>query len=471
MITTGGVILMSSSSSLYATTDVMALSSTISNIIQSKYPIIFEQSFQTLTSSSLSWIDKQFDNELEFVRIDNTTTKPTTEIAATTVCTHQVDIEEDPGNNNHEEEEQQQQRNITIAKVLIRRIVYKCLDKYSTISSRVEVEEALKYYALPQDLQDDLFSDMEARLNLKHGMMQFINYKITVNAFRNNDDLDDNNHNYNGSNYYKAILWENILTHPITSYVPVQCQSCGYIIPDEYNNTDGDTDANIGLTEVAPTFEEQPFVRTGWFRGPRLQPKVFQLNCPKCEHVSRWYRSRSPQIILNPNRWGRLCGEQEDLKLDLANYLSIGIRTVLPLDWDHIWKSWHLRKDKDEERNFVLRLDEGIGSFTRIFAICPTPNECGDITDLYFLKACRHSLSPNKDHNQANEDDDNNNNNNNNSNNKVEEEKSMNRYYQIIDEARRDNTGSKTQSNTVNGYAIHRSKLTATEVSKEYKML
>ena len=43
----------------------------------------------------------------------------------------------------------------------------------------------------------------------------------------------------------------------------------------------------------------------------------------------------------------------------------------------------------------------------------------------------------------------------------------MNRYYQIIDEARRDNTGSKTQSNTVNGYAIHRSKLTATEVSKE----
>ncbi|OEU10450.1 hypothetical protein FRACYDRAFT_246844 [Fragilariopsis cylindrus CCMP1102] len=451
MIITRGIILMSLSSSLSSPLYTTTAFSSISNIIQSKYPIIFEQSFQTLTSSSLCWIDKQFDNE--FVRLDNTAAAAAAAAAATTVCTHQVDdIEEDPGNDNHEKEEeeeeeqqqqQQQPRNTIIAKVLIRRIIYKCLDKYSTVSSKLEVEEALRYYALPKDLQDELFSKYGGTFKPKtwyDAMNQLRDY--CQRLICNNDDLDDDNHNNDSiDGYYKAMLWEHVLNHPITSYVPVQCQSCGHIIPDEYNtdpinsNTTAaaaataDADANIGLTEVEPTFEEQPFVRTGWFRGPRLlKPKVFQLDCPKCKHVSRWYRSRSPQMILNPNRWGRLCGEQEDLRLDLANYLSI---------------------------------DEGIGSFTRIFAICPTPNDCGDITDVYFLKACRHSYSHNKDHNQAVGDD-----NVNNNNNEVEEE-SMNRYYQIIDEARRDNTGSKTQSNTVNGYAIHRSKLTATEVSKE----
>jgi ribosomal protein S27E len=279
--------------------DVTALSSISINIIQSNYPILFEQSFQTVTSSSLCWIDQQFDNELDFVRIDDNTAK-----AATTVCTYQVDIEEDPGDNNHEEEEiqqqqqqQQQPRNIIIAKIVIRRIVYKCLNKYSTISSKLEVEEALKYYALPKDLQEELFSKYGGTFKPQtwyDAIHQLQNY---CTRLCNNDK---NNNDSNNGDY--------LVTHPITSYVPVQCQSCGHIIPDEYNTNNND-DANIGLTEVEPTSEEQPFVRTGWFRGPRLQSKVFELDCPKCDHVSRWYRSSSSKnYIKSKIDGGRLCG-------------------------------------------------------------------------------------------------------------------------------------------------------------------
>jgi len=302
------------SSSLYAaTTAVMVLSN-----LQGRNPIVFEQSFQTLTSSSLSWIDKEFDNELlseQLVRMNTTNTTTITDTQVVDV------IEEVSDNNNHEEQEQEQeeqlkqQRNIIIAKVLIRRIVYKCLDKYSTISSTLDVDDALKYHTLPKDLQVELFSKYgggggggTASSSRPKTWYDAINQ--LQNHCRRICHDDDNNDSSNDSNYYKAILWEHILNHPITAYVPVQCQSCGHIIPDEYNNnnnnnnnndpsnysantTTDDADADIGLTEVEPTSEEQPFVRTGWFRGPRIKPKVFVLDCPKCKHVSRWYRKLS----------------------------------------------------------------------------------------------------------------------------------------------------------------------------------
>lgn len=82
--------------------------------------------------------------------------------------------------------------------------------------------------------------------------------------------------------------------------------------------------------------EERPFVRAGWFRGPR-GAVVFSYSCPDCQAVSRWYRAVHPEITLNPRKWGRLCGETEDLKMWLARYLGVRLRVCCPLDWDHVW--------------------------------------------------------------------------------------------------------------------------------------
>jgi hypothetical protein len=93
------------SSSLYAaTTTVMVLSN-----LQGRNPIVFEQSFQTLTSSSLSWIDKEFDNELlseQLVRMNTTNTTTITDTQVVDV------IEEVSDNNNHEEQEQEQEEQL-----------------------------------------------------------------------------------------------------------------------------------------------------------------------------------------------------------------------------------------------------------------------------------------------------------------------------------------------------------------------
>ena len=421
---------------LYAVTITSAM---ILKNIRANDPINFEKSFQALTSSSLSWLDKEFDKEVEKSRLAMSHGSK-----LSSGGNEEIENKINEGSVHSKEElPPEQQRNVAIAKALIRRIVYKCLHKYSTISSKSDIEKALKYHVLPKEMQANLHSKYgpdEGNLpnSWYDAIQQLQNYCKLIC-----DDTDD----YVA---YKRALWEHILTHPITAYIPVQCQSCGYIVPDEYNSNVNDAD--IGLSEVEPSPEEKPHVRTGWFRGPRLEPKVFQLDCPNCGHVSRWYRSRSPYIILNPNKWGRLCGEQQDLILDLANYLDINIRTILPLDWDHIWSeyqvddddglssysnTWNLQNNADE-RNFVVRLDEGIGYFTRIFAICTNPISSGDVSDLYFNFRLDEKFGRN-----------------------------INRYQQMMEEARNDESGLKTQSHTVNGYAIDRSKLTTAEITKE----
>ena len=45
---------------------------------------------------------------------------------------------------------------------------------------------------------------------------------------------------------------------------------------------------------------------------PVLKILPFTEGCPACQYTSRWFRSSHPEITLNPQRWGRLCGEQED---------------------------------------------------------------------------------------------------------------------------------------------------------------
>ena len=107
----------------------------------------------------------------------------------------------------------------------------------------------------------------------------------------------------------KEALWAQVMAHEMTAYVPVQCQSCGHRVPDE--TTPGNTDAEVGLSEAAPTAEEAPLVRGGWYRGPR-GPVVFVLDCPACGARSRWFRSAAASVTLNRRHWGRLCGEQED---------------------------------------------------------------------------------------------------------------------------------------------------------------
>ena len=82
-------------------------------------------------------------------------------------------------------------------------------------------------------------------------------------------------------------------------------------------------------------------------------------------------------------------GEQEDLRLTLADYLDISVRLGVPLDWDHVWteyqsseKSNCWRVEDGSPRNFMCRLDEGIGSWTCVWSIHPNPKLCQDITFL-----------------------------------------------------------------------------------------
>ena len=59
-------------------------------------------------------------------------------------------------------------------------------------------------------------------------------------------------------------LWRQVEQHPMVEYVPVQCQSCGRQVADRFPAGE-----EPGLSEEEPTDEERPYVRRGWFRGPR----------------------------------------------------------------------------------------------------------------------------------------------------------------------------------------------------------
>lgn len=238
-----------------------------------------------------------------------------------------------------------------------------------------------------------------------------------------------------------AALWQRVERHPIAEYVHVQCQSCGHLIPDSFP---AEEDPN--LSEEEPQPEERPFVRAGWFRGPR-GAVVFVFRCPDCGAVSRWFRATHPEVTLNPNRWGRLCGEREDLKAWLAQYLGVRLRVCLPLDWDHVWTEVF---DGDSWRpldpncvDFARRLNEGIGSWTHVLAI-GTPGS-GDmvaateeVTEKYLRMA------------KASEDE-------------------VTAWRRQIHSAREDPTGQDTQSRTSHGHTLLCAGLEDHEITAELR--
>jgi len=108
---------------------------------------------------------------------------------------------------------------------------------------------------------------------------------------------------------------------PCFKYLDSRCQHCG---------------STSGKTTVAPPETEDE-------RNPRfnLEGRVYVLHCDKCGKKSRWWRSQAPEIMLNPNNWGRRCGECADLWAWFAGYLGVGQRYVISVDNDHIWtETW-----------------------------------------------------------------------------------------------------------------------------------
>jgi hypothetical protein len=320
-----------------------------------------------------------------------------------------------------------------IAQAVVRRIAHKFLNKYASISPPDQVENALKHHTLPEDLQLELLERYGGgKPRTWYDALQQLKQK---SASSSDDDPS-------------SELWRLILDHPMTSYVPVQCQSCGHVVPDD-SSPSKLSDADVGLSEEEPTSQELE-LRGGWFRGPRL-PKIFRLECPNCHAVSRWYRSGHPQVILNPHRWGRLCGEQEDLRLNLANYLQTPVRMCLPLDWDHVWSEFLVggRGDNDNNhnhnhnqwevsdgsaRNFAVRLNEGIGAWTGVWAIHPDPELCGDVTNEYL--SCQQQGGRSENTHATN----------------------MGQYREVVEAARTDPTADATQAKTLNGFVLQRAK-------------
>ena len=402
-----------------AVSAAMALSS-----LRARDPVVFEKSFQTLTASSLSWIDDGLTSAETKNFVQNGTDEENAAIES-----------KSPGS---PEDHVLRHYYRVVAEALIRRKVFKILDKYDRRASPERVEEALKCHTLPETLQRELVA--------KYGGSPPTTWFDALEQLRDFCGKDD-----------RAALWEHVLNHPLTAYVPVQCQECGHVVPDA-GRPSPEADAALGLTEEDPSPEEAPLARAGWFRGPRAA-RVFVLTCPACGAVSRWFRSRDPRAILNPRRWGRLCGEQEDLRLDLANYLGcVSVRTLLPLDWDHIWSEFRIAdaggegnddgdggsqwRQGEDDRNFAARLDEGIGAWTGILAVSPDPRSCGDATER-FLSTTRQGgdaadrLRPD-----------------------------MARHRRRVAAARGDGSGASTQAGTVNGHAIERAGLSSAEVTR-----
>jgi predicted Zn-ribbon and HTH transcriptional regulator len=378
-----------------------ASAATALRLLQRKDPVALELLFRHLTPSNLAQIQDQLGSELE------------KEVFASV---------QDSSSRTREEH-----CNQIIAQALVRRLIFACLRKYSEISSRDKVEDALKHHILPESLQLELAA--------RYGGKKPRTWYDALEQLRK-IAADE-----------RINLWELLLDHPMTAYIPMQCQSCGHVVPDDLHS--GLTDVELGLAEVDPTPEEAPLVRAGWFRGPRHLAKVFVLNCPECGAASRWFRSRDPTIILNPNKWGRLCGEQEDLRLDLAHYLNIPIRTCIAVDWDHVW-SEYLNTDVDEDwivhddstKNFAVRLDEGLGSWTGVLAIHPDPNLCEDVTEQYL--SCQSQGGRADDHFAP----------------------EIYRYQETVANATKDASGSMTQAGTVVGYALRIARFNSTGITE-----
>ena len=340
---------------------------------------------------------------------------------------------------------------LALARACVRRRAHECIGKYAVASrhSRGEVEEALKFHELPPGVRLGLASSARGG-----GVVDDGGGPPPANWHEELERLRRSPSGRGGG----GGLWRLVCDHPMTSYVPVQCRSCGLVVPDEYPPVR--TDAEVGLEEVPPAGDELE-LRSGWFRGPR-GAVAFRLTCPDCGHVTDWYRSGHPRIILDPNGRGRLCGEQEDLRLMLAGYLNVPVRLVVPLDWDHVWteydeglsspspsSSYSWQVHDGDARNFCRRLNEGIGSWTGVWAIHPDPDLCEDVTSDY-LTCCR-------DGGRADDNDD-------------DDDDGMGRYKDAVRMAREDPSGGSTQSKTVYGYALSRAGLSYEDITSELKL-
>lgn len=355
-----------------------------------------------------------------------------------------------------------------IGAALLRRIVCLHLDKHSARGPADEttLNQVLSTHVLPEELAKTLVE--HSKMPPPHTWLEHLNHLRDEAA----SDL--------------PRLWSLVELSPWLSYVPVQCFACGRIVPDV--TTPDESDEAIGISEVEPTEAESLLVRGGYFRGPR-KPVTFQINCIGCGATSRWFRSSRPEVILNPRRWGRLCGEQEDLRAWFAEALGVKQRTIVPLDWDHVWSEvafpanvqctdstsaeissvlnetslsgtssrgvkWSPPTD-DAARNFVVRLDEGIGSWTHVLAVGPEPSACACVTEQYLScvttdvmenaesdhRSCQHGRA---DSQYANR---------------------MERYRTRVLNARRDDSGKLCQAGTINGYVLHAAGFTDAHIS------
>lgn len=332
-----------------------------------------------------------------------------------------------------------------LARAALRRASHKQLDKFASIASSEEVKAALQYHTLPLSMQTELW-------NKYGGSSAPTTWWEALERLREIAGNDT------------SRLWRMVLDHPMTAYVPMQCQSCGHVIPDVASD---ESDNDLGLSEVETNTDDGNVleIRGGWFRGRPRGPVILQLACPKCQSVTKWYRSGHPKIILNPNRWGRLCGEQEDLRLALAKYLGVQVRTCVPLDWDHIWSeftsdeqgfdpSWKWWVQDDSARNFAVRLNEGIGAWTGILGIHPNPDLCKDLTFEYLT--VRDSIETGEDVTTIGRAD-------------PCHAKEMHRYRDAVISAREDSSGSMTQAKTVLGYLLQRAGMTSDVITEELK--
>ena len=107
-----------------------------------------------------------------------------------------------------------------IATAMIRRIVHRCLDKHAsqTNISAEEVQQALKHYSLPEPLQSELhqrYPTNDAPPETWWDSLTQLRQQTETNS--------------------KTELWTLLLDHPMTAYVPFQCQSCGHVVPDDGN--------------------------------------------------------------------------------------------------------------------------------------------------------------------------------------------------------------------------------------------
>ena len=349
----------------------------------------------------------------------------------------------------------------TIGRALLRRLAHRVLGKRETWASCGA--DALEAHALPEPLRQRLVS--------RYG-------GAPPRTWR--DALDRLEVLAGGS---KARLWELVDAHPICEYVPCQCAHCEPV-PDKTNPDEADE--VVGIREVAPTEAEQPYVRAGFFRGPRGRV-VFEITCHACGRQSRWWRSSSPRVLLRPERWGRLCGEQEDLKAWLAERLGVRLRVIAPLDWDHVWSEvWSDAADAEATsgedtpkrghggggspeggggawlaldgmaRNFAARLDEGIGSWTRVLAIAPDPADCADVTDEYLRCRGRGGGEAAANGGAAQRE------------GRADPHlgASMPTWRGVVRAATADSTGRATQAGSLNGYVLRHARLSAAEVTE-----